>query len=203
VSQYLNIHSDTPQMRLIKQVVDAIQSGAVAAIPTDAAYVLACQMGNKDALERIRQIRQLDENHHFTLMCRDLSDLGTYAQVNNTSYRLLKSLVPGAFTFILPATREVPKRLLHPKRKTIGLRVPEHTICQALLEELHEPLLIATLILPHEEWPLADPMDISDKLGRLLDVIVDGGSGGLESTTVIDLTGSMPEIIRQGKGVLS
>lgn len=202
MSQYYNIHPESPQIRLVKQVVAALQSSAIAAIPTDASYVFACQMGDKDALERIRNIRQLDEDHHFTLMCRDLSDLGTYAQVNNSSYRLLKSLIPGPFTFILPATREVPKRLLHPKRKTIGLRVPEHAICQAILEELHEPLLTATLILPQEEWPLADPMEIKDRLDRSLDIIIDSGSGGMDSTTVVDLTGALPEIIRQGKGIL-
>ncbi|MFN7098498.1 MAG: L-threonylcarbamoyladenylate synthase [Gammaproteobacteria bacterium] len=202
MSLYLTIHPETPQARLITQAASAIQSGAVVAMPTDATYVLACQMGNKNALEHIRQIRQLDETHHFTLMCRDLSDLGMYAQVNNTAYRFLKSLIPGPFTFILPATREVPKRLLHAKRKTIGLRVPQNNICQTLLENLGEPLLTSSMIMPQEDWPLVDPHDIHDRLERTLDVVIDGGNCGLESTTVIDLTGELPEITRQGKGVL-
>jgi tRNA threonylcarbamoyl adenosine modification protein (Sua5/YciO/YrdC/YwlC family) len=200
MSEIIAIHPANPQPRFIQQTVNIIQQGGVAVIPTDATYVFACQLGNKHALERIQKIRQLDEQHLFTLLCRDLSDIGTYAFVSNPIYRMLKKLTPGAFTFILPATREIPKRLLQTKRKTIGVRVPAELICQQLLTEMHEPLLSTTLQLPGQAWPLADPFDIQEQLANQVDVIIDSGNHGLETTTVIDCSTDNPTLIRQGKG---
>lgn len=202
MSQYFIIHSDNPQHRLIKQVTAALQQGAVIALPTDAAYVLSCKIDNKSGLERMKKIRQLDDQHLFSLMCQNLSHLGTYAQVNNESFRFIKALIPGPFTFVLEASREAPKRILHQKRKTIGLRVPDNLICQALLEELGEPLLTTTLKLPLAAWPLADPEEIKDILAHQIDIVIDGGICDFETTTIIDLTGSLPEIVRAGKGRL-
>lgn len=200
MSQYFYIHPDNPQVRLIKQAVAMVRDGAVIAYPTDSAYALGCHIGDKAAMERIVRLRELDERHNFTLLCRDLSDIATYAKVDNATYRLLKAHTPGAYTFILTATSEVPRRLLHPKRKTIGIRVPDHAICQALLAELQEPLLTSTLQMPGDDYPLNDPEDVKDRLGSRLDLIVDGGYGTLEPTTVVDLTGDSPVIIRQGRG---
>lgn len=197
---FLQIHPENPQNRLIKQAVEVIQRGGLVVYPTDSAYALGCHIGDKLALDRIRAIRQLDKNHNFTLVCKDLSELATYAKVNNTAFRLLKNHTPGPYTFILDATGEVPRRLMHPKRKTIGLRVPSHPITQALLAELGEPIMTSSLILPGEELPLTDPYDIREQLDHHVELIIDGGFCGLDPTTVVDLTGGEPELIRQGCG---
>lgn len=197
---YLEIHPDNPQARLIKQAEAMLRKGAVAAIPTDSCYALVCHIGDKAAQEKIARIRKLDKNHHFTLLCADLSELGCYAQVNKNAYRILRHYTPGPYTFILPATRDVPKRLANPKRKTIGLRVPDNAIVHALLAELKEPLLSVTLIVPPEIQPLTDADTIIDQLDNLIDLIIDGGHCGLQPTTVIDLETAIPEVLRQGKG---
>lgn len=201
--QYLVIHPDNPQPRLISQAVAVLRHGGIVAYPTDSSYALGCHLGDKAALERIRRIRQLDEQHNFTLMCQDLSELATYARVGNQAFRLLKALTPGPYTFILTASREVPRRLQHPRRKTIGLRVPDHPIAQALLETLGEPMLSVTLILPGEDMPLTDPEEIRERLEKQVDVIIDGGYCGHEPTTVIDLSGETPVVLRHGKGDIS
>lgn len=200
MSQFFQIHAETPQPRLIRQAVDRLRGGAVIVYPTDSGYALGCLSGDKDAIERIRRIRCLDERHNFTLVCRDLSEIATYAKVDNSTYRLLKQLTPGPYTFILNATREVPRRLQHPKRKTIGIRVPDNAIAQALLAELGEPLLSTTLILPGDDLPLTDPYEFRSRLEHQVDLIIDGGYGDLESTTVIDLVDGVPVVVRQGKG---
>lgn len=200
MTQYFYIHPDNPQARLIRQAVMFVRDGAVIAYPTDSAYALGCHLGDKAALERIIRLRDLDERHNFTLLCRDLSEIATYAKVDNAQYRLLKAHTPGAYTFILPATSEVPRRVLHPKRKTIGIRVPDHAICQALLAELGEPLLTTTLQMPGEAQPLNDPEDIRERLGSRLELIIDGGFGALEPTTVVDLSGDAPVVLREGRG---
>ncbi|MDI1303101.1 MAG: L-threonylcarbamoyladenylate synthase [bacterium] len=200
MTQYFYIHPENPQARLIKQAVTLIRDGAVIAYPTDSAYALGCHLGDKPALERITRIRELNDKHNFTLLCRDLSDIATYAKVDNATYRLLKTHTPGAYTFILNASSEVPRRILHPKRKTIGIRIPDHVICQALLAELDEPLLTTTLQLPGDTEPLNDPEIIRDRLGSRLEAIIDGGYGTLEPTTVVDLTGDAPVILREGRG---
>lgn len=200
MSQFFQIHAETPQPRLIRQAVDLLRGGAVIVYPTDSGYAMGCLIGDKDAIERIRQIRRLDERHNFTLVCRDLSEIATYAKVDNSTYRLLKLLTPGAYTFILDATREVPRRLQHPKRKTIGIRVPDNAIAQALLAELGEPLMSTTLILPGDELPQNDPYEFRSQLERQVDLIIDGGYGDLEPTTVIDLVDGVPVVVRQGKG---
>lgn len=198
MAQFFQVHPENPQTRLVRQAVEIVQKGGLIAYPTDSAYALGCHIGDKMALDRIRGIRQLDKNHNFTLMCRDLSELSTYAKVDNTTFRLLKNHTPGAYTFILEATSEVPKRLMHPKRKTIGLRVPDNPIALALMEELGEPLMSSTLILPGDEYPLTDPYDIRESLEHQLELVIDGGFCGMEPTTVIDLSGDNPEIVRQG-----
>jgi tRNA threonylcarbamoyl adenosine modification protein (Sua5/YciO/YrdC/YwlC family) len=201
MTQYFHIHPENPQARLIKQAVQIIRNGGVIAYPTDSAYALGCHLGDKEALAKIVRIRQLDDKHHFTLLCRDLSEIATYAKVDNATYRLLKAHTPGAYTFILTGSSEVPRRLMHPKRKTIGLRVPDHPICQALLAELNEPLLTATLQLPDDSEPLFDPDDILERLGKQLDLVINGGYGTLIPTTVIDLsqeTGA--QVLREGAG---
>lgn len=200
MSQFFSIHPDNPQPRLINEAVKIIQQGGVVIYPTDSCYAIGCHLGDKRAMERIIAIRQLDLRHHFTLVCRDLSELGTYARVNNAQYRLLKAVTPGAYTFILQATKEVPRRTLHPKRATIGLRLPQHTATQALLEALGEPLLSCTLILPGESEPLSDAWEIRERLEHSVDLIIDGGWCGTEATTVIDLTEDIPQLIRQGAG---
>jgi tRNA threonylcarbamoyl adenosine modification protein (Sua5/YciO/YrdC/YwlC family) len=200
MSQFFSIHPENPQLRLIRQAVVIVRAGGVIVYPTDSAYALGCQIGDKKALDRIRQIRQLDKHHNFTLMCRDLSELSAYAKVDNQVFRLLKTYTPGPYTFILDATAEVPRRLMHPKRKTIGLRVPGNPIALALLEELGEPLMSVTLIMPTDEYPLTDPYDIRDTLEHHVDLIVGGGYCGLEATTVVDLSGEVPQVTRQGVG---
>ena len=203
VSQYLSIHPENPQDRLIAKAVDSLRRGGLMIYPTDSVYAIGCHLGDKGALERIRSIRLLDKNHNFTLVCRDLSELGTYAKVENSAFRLLKSKTPGPFTFILNATSEVPKRLQHPKRKTIGIRVPDSAIVRALLDELREPIMSVTLIMPGDHYPLTDPYEIKQLLHHHVDVIVDGGYCGLEPTTVVDLTNNTPELLRQGAGDFS
>jgi tRNA threonylcarbamoyl adenosine modification protein (Sua5/YciO/YrdC/YwlC family) len=200
VSQYIEIHPQNPQARLIRQAVDIIQSGGVVAYPTDSSYALGCRIGEKNAVERIRRIRQLDDKHNFTLVCSDLSELGLYAKVDTSTFRLLKTHTPGPYTFILNATREVPRILLHPKRRTIGVRVPEHPITQALLEELGEPLMSVSLIMPGEKEALSDPYEMRDQLDHVVDLIIDGGMGGLEPSTVVSLTDDEPDVLRVGAG---
>lgn len=203
MSQYISIHPDNPQQRLIFQVAEIIRQGGVVVYPTDSVYAIGCHIGDKQALDRIRAIRDIDKKHNFTLVCRDLSELASYARVDNSAFRILKASTPGAFTFILTASSEVPKRLMHPKRKTIGIRVPDSPIAQALLAELGEPMMSVTLIMPNDDYPLADPYDIREIVGPLVDAIVDGGNCGLEPTTVVDMTGPNPEIKRQGMGDFS
>lgn len=200
MAQFFSIHPENPQARLIRQAVGIIQQGGLIAYPTDSAYALGCQIGDRLALDRIRAIRRLDKDHNFTLMCRDLSELATYAKVDNLTFRLLKQYTPGAFTFILEATSEVPRRLKHPKRKTIGLRVPQNPIALALLEDLGAPIMSSTLLLPNDQYPLTDPYDIREILQHELELVIDGGFCGLEPTTVVDLTGDRPQIMRQGCG---
>ncbi|MEI8163077.1 MAG: L-threonylcarbamoyladenylate synthase [Betaproteobacteria bacterium] len=203
MAQLFHIHPEHPQPRLIKQAAEIARSGGLIALPTDAAYSLAGVSGYAPLLDRIRSIRGVDERHHFTLMCRDLSEIATYARVDNVQYRLLKATTPGSYTFILEGTRELPRRLLHPKRKTIGLRVPDHPLALALLEELDEPLLTSTLILPGFDTPLADADEIRQHLEKLLDLVIDAGQCGTEMTTVINLTEAQPELIRAGQGPLA
>ncbi len=200
MSQFFQIHPENPQLRLIKQAVQIIQSGGIVALPTDSCYALVCQLDDKQAVERLRRIRAVDDKHHLTLLCRDLSEISQYAMVDNRQYRLLKTATPGPYTFILEATKEVPRRLSHPSRKTIGLRVPENRIAHALLEELAQPLLGTTLILPDEREPLTDPENIRERLEKLIDLVIDGGACSLEPTTVIDLTEEQPILLRQGRG---
>jgi tRNA threonylcarbamoyl adenosine modification protein (Sua5/YciO/YrdC/YwlC family) len=203
MSQFFQIHPDNPQARLVKQAVDIIRSGGVVVYPTDSAYALGCHIGDKRAVDKIRRIRQLDDKHNFTLVCRDLSEIATFAKVDNVNYRLLKATTPGPYTFILRATAEVPRRLLQQKRKTIGLRVPENAIARALLDELNEPLMSVTLIMPNDSDPLIDPYEIRALLEHEVDLIIDGGYCGLEMTTVIDLADEIPSLVRQGKGDLA
>lgn len=203
LSQFFAIHPENPQKRLISQAADIIRQGGVVAYPTDTTYALGCHIGDKQALDRIRQIRRLDEKHQFTLMCRDLSELGVYARVDNQVFRQLKAHTPGAYTFILEATKEVPRRLQSGKRKQIGLRVPDNQILLDLLAELNEPILNTTLTLPQDEFPLMDPYDIRDLLEHQVDLVVDGGYGGLEETTVINFTEGSPQLVRQGLGDFS
>ncbi|HEY6094453.1 MAG TPA: L-threonylcarbamoyladenylate synthase [Gallionellaceae bacterium] len=199
-AQFFSIHSANPQPRLIRQVAELVRGGAVIVYPTDSGYALGCHLGDKEAVARIRQIRGVDDKHHMTLVCRDLSEIAHYARVDNVQFRLLKSNTPGSYTFILDATKEVPKRLQHPKRNTIGLRIPEHPVALALLEELGEPLLSSSLILPGEEHTMHDAEEIQASLARQVDLIIDGGPVGMEPTTVIDLTSSTPVVVRKGKG---
>ena len=198
--QYFSVHPKNPQSRAIAQVAEIVRRGGVIVYPTDSVYAIGCHIGDKAALERIRLIRRLDKQHNFTLVCRDLSELANYARVDNSAFRVLKASTPAAFTFILNATSSVPKRLMHPKRKTIGIRVPESLIVRALLDELGEPMMSVTLHMPGDEFPLSDPYDILQIMTPLVDAVVDGGYCGHESTTVIDMTDSTPEIIRRGAG---
>lgn len=200
MSQFFQIHAENPQARLIRQVAEVVRGGGVIVYPTDSGYALGCLIGDKDALERIRALRRLDDKHHFTLVCRDLSEIATYAKVENSIYRLLKAVTPGPYTFILPATREVPRRLQHPKRKTIGLRIPDNAIAQALLAELGEPMMSTTLILPGNTLPESDPYEIRQLLERQVDLIIDGGYGSQEVTTMVDLEGETPVVLREGLG---
>lgn len=200
MSQFFQVHPDNPQPRLIKQAAEILAKGGLVVIPTDCAYALACHLEDKQALERVKQLRQLNDKHNFTLMCRDLTEISTYGKVDNTAYRLLKTHTPGPFTFILDGTREVPRRLMHPKRKTIGIRVPDNAITQALLEELGEPLMTTSLIMPGEDMPMSDPYEIRQTLEHALDLVIDGGYCGFEATTVVNMTGDEYEVTRQGAG---
>ncbi|MFT4021057.1 MAG: L-threonylcarbamoyladenylate synthase [Acinetobacter sp.] len=200
---HLRIHPENPQPRLITQAVERIRDGQVIVYPTDASYAIGCQIGNKSAMERIAQIRNLGEKHQYAILCSDLSDIATFAKVDNSTYRVLKAHTPDLTTFILPATSEVPRRLMHPKKKTIGLRVPSNPICQMLLKELGEPLLTSTLILPGQEDPLDDPYDIEMQLSKRIDVFIDGGFGTLTTTSIVDLSGDSPVVIRRGGGDVS
>ncbi len=200
MSQYFTVHPTHPQQRLLKQAAEIISRGGLVVYPTDTTYALGCHIGDKTALERIRQIRRLDKHHDLTLVCRDLSELGTYARVDNAAYRILKRLTPGPFTFLLPATREVPRRLVHPKKKTIGLRVPDNPIALGLLEVLGEPMMTTTMRLPDDELPLLDPEEIRERLEHVVDLVIDGGFGAVEPTTVVDLTITGGEVVRAGAG---
>ena len=203
MSQFFQMHPENPQERLVKQVVSAIQSGQVVIYPTDSGYAIGCGLGEKRALESIRHVRRLDDKHNFTLMCRDLSDISTYAKVENAQYRLLKMLTPGAYTFILHATKEVPKRLMHAKRKTIGIRVPDNNICMAILEALGEPMMSVSLIMPGDDAVMTDPYEIRDLLDNQVDMIIDGGFCGYEPTTVVELFDENPAVKRVGAGSVS
>lgn len=203
MARVVNIHPESPQPRLLAQAAEFIRDGGLVALPTDSCYALGCRLGDKDALDRVRLIRQMDERHHLTLMVRDLSEIAHFARVDNAQYRLLKATTPGCYTFILEGTKELPRRVLHPKRKTIGLRVPAHPVALALLQELNEPLLTTTLQLPGDELPLTEGWEIQDRLDDQLDLILDAGQCGTEPTTVIDLTSSVPELIRAGRGSLT
>ena len=203
MSQYFEVHPDNPQPRLIKQAVALLHGGGVCAVPTDSSYALVCHLDDKTAAEQLRRIRQVDDKHHLTLLCRDLSELASYARVDNRQYRLLKLGTPGPYTFILEATKEVPRRLSHPARRTIGLRVPQHKVTQALLAELGQPLLATTLIAPGETDPLNDPEEIRERFQKLLAAVVDAGACPMAPTTVIDLTDDQPRLVRQGRGDLS
>lgn len=203
MARVVNIHPDTPQPRLLVQAAEFVRNGAIIALPTDSCYALACHLGDKEALDRIRLIRQIDDRHHLTLMVRDLSEIATYARVDNAQYRLLKATTPGSYTFILEGSKELPRRVMHPKRKTIGVRVPNHPVALALLEELNEPLLTTTLQLPGDELPLTEGWEIQDRLEDQLELILDAGACSTEPTTVIDLTGASPELIRAGRGSLT
>jgi tRNA threonylcarbamoyl adenosine modification protein (Sua5/YciO/YrdC/YwlC family) len=200
MSQFFALHPDNPEARLIRKAVSIIEDGGLIVYPTDSGYAFGCSMGNKSALERIRQLRQLDKNHNMTLVCHDLSEISLYAKISKAVFRLLKAFTPGAYTFILNATREVPRLMLHPKRRTLGMRVPDNTIALSLLESLHAPLMSTTLILPGATSPLSEPEAIRDVLGNQTDLIIDGGNCGHEPTTVVDLTGDYPVIVREGKG---
>jgi len=200
MSQFFQIHPENPQLRLIRGAVDIIKQGGVVIYPTDSCYALGCQIGDKKAVDRIRQIRQLDDKHNFTLMCRDMGEMSEYGMIDNIAYRLIKSITPGPYTFILPAMKSVPKRLLHPKRKTIGVRVPDNAVALALLEELGEPILSSTLLLPGEEYPMIDPYDMKDSIGNQVDLVVDGGYCGMEPTSVIEILEEGPVLVRRGKG---
>ncbi|WBQ04810.1 L-threonylcarbamoyladenylate synthase [Kribbella sp. CA-293567] len=200
MARYFDVHPDNPQKRAIGQVVDLIRGGGLVAYPTDSCFALGCQLGNKDGLDRIRTIRQLDDRHHFTLVCQDFSQLGQFVHINNAVFRSIKAATPGSYTFILPATKEVPRRLLHPKKKTVGVRIPDHVVTQALLEELGEPLLSSTLLLPDQEEPMTQGWEIKELLDHQIDAVIDSGDCGTEPTTVIDFSEDTPEIVRVGAG---
>lgn len=200
MARYLDVHPENPQPRLISQAVDIVRSGGLLAYPTDSCYALGAQLGNKDALDRIRTIRQLDDKHHFTLVCKDFAQLGQLVQIDNDVFRSIKAVTPGSYTFILPATKEVPRRLLHPKKKTVGVRIPDHRVVQALLAELGEPLLSSTLLLPDEEDPLTQGWEIKERLEHVVDAVIDSGDTGSEPTTVIDYSSGVAEIVRRGMG---
>lgn len=200
MSRLITIHSENPQRRLVQQVADCLSAGGVVVYPTDSSYALGCHIGDKDAMERIRRLRQLDDKHNFTLVCRDLSEIATYAMVDNAAYRLLRAFTPGPYTFILQATKQVPRRLQHPKRKTIGIRIPDHAIPREIIAALGEPLLSSTLLLPGEDMVMTDPHEMEQRIGKQVDLIVDGGYCGFEPTTVVDLTRDAPQVVRVGKG---
>ena len=200
MAQYFQIHPQNPQTRLIRRAVEIVRAGGVIVYPTDSSYALGCHIGDKAAMERIRRIRAVDQRHNFTLVCRDLSEVALYARLSNTDYRILRAHTPGPYTFILPATREVPRRVQHPRRKTIGLRVPDHVIAQALLAELREPLMSSTLIMPGEDVPLNDAEIIRERLEHHVDLVIDGGNCGFEPTTVVELENGVANIARRGRG---
>ncbi|MBV60392.1 L-threonylcarbamoyladenylate synthase [Abyssibacter profundi] len=203
MAQHVAIHPVDPQRRLVLQVVDQLHAGAVIAYPTDSSYALGCHIGDKQAMTRIRRLRGFDDKHHMTLMCRDLSEISTYAKVDNQQYRMIRGATPGPYTFVLKATHETPRRLQDAKRKTVGIRIPDNTICQHLLEVLGEPLLTCTALLPGDDLPLSDPDDVLDRLDREVDVIVDGGACSIDPTTIVDLSGDLPEVLREGQGALA
>jgi tRNA threonylcarbamoyl adenosine modification protein (Sua5/YciO/YrdC/YwlC family) len=200
VARLIEIHPQDPQPRRVASIVQAIHAGGLIAYPTDSSYALGCRIGDKAATNRIHRIRRTDKKHNFTLVCRDLSEISVYARVDNWAYRLIRSLTPGPYTFILPATRELPKMLQHPRRRTIGIRVPDHPLVSAMLEALGEPIMSSTLSLPGDDMPLTDPLDIEERIGHELELIVAGGATGIEPTTVLDLTGGSVEVLRQGRG---
>ncbi|MFC0003771.1 MULTISPECIES: L-threonylcarbamoyladenylate synthase [Micromonospora] len=200
MAKYFDVHPDNPQPRAINQVVDLIRADGLIAYPTDSCFALGCRLGNRDGLDRIREVRHLGSGHHFTLVCRDFAQLGQFVQINNASFRAIKAATPGSYTFILPATKEVPRRLLHPRKKTVGVRIPDHTVTQAILAELGEPLLSSTLLLPDEEEPLTQGWEIKERLDHVLDAVVDSGECGTVPTTVVDFSDGVPEILRVGAG---
>lgn len=200
MARYFDVHPVDPQRRSITQIADIVRDGGLIAYPTDSCFALGCQLGNAKGLDRIREIRELDDRHHFTLMCADFAQLGQFVQVSNAVFRLVKASTPGQYTFILPATKEVPRRLLHPKKKTVGVRIPDHVVTQALLAELGEPLLSSTLLLPASDEPMTQGWDIKERLDHAVDAVIDSGDCGTEPTTVVDLSGDEPEIVRRGAG---
>lgn len=200
MARYFDVHPENPQKRAIGQVVDLIRDDGLVAYPTDSCFALGCQLGNRAGIERIRTIRQLDDRHHFTLVCQDFAQLGQFVHISNAVFRSIKAATPGSYTFILPATKEVPRRLLHPKKKTVGVRIPDHVVTQALLEELGEPLLSSTLLLPDEEEPMTQGWEIKELLDHQIDAVIDSGDCGTEPTTVIDFSEDIPEIVRVGAG---
>lgn len=203
MARLIEVHPTHPQPRLVASIVEAIRSGSLIAYPTDSSYAFGCHLGDKRAMDRIRRIRRADKNHNFTLVCSDLSEISVYARVDNWAYRLLKSMTPGPYTFILPATREVPKRLQNPKRRTIGLRVPDHPLVHLMLENLGEPIMSSTLSLPGDDMPLTNAADIEERIGNDIDLIIDAGPTGIEPTTVLDLSHGSLEVLRQGRGVVA
>jgi len=200
MARYFDIHPADPQPRMIAQIADIVRAGGVIAYPTDSCYALGCQLGNSDGMTRIRSIRQLDDRHHLTLVCQDFAQLGQFARVANSAFRAIKAATPGSYTFILPATREVPRRLQHPGKKTVGVRIPRHAVTQALLAELGEPLVSSTLLLPGQDEPMTQGWQIADELGDAVDAVIDSGDCGTEPTTVIDFSSDEPEILRRGAG---
>lgn len=200
MARYFDVHPENPQPRSIRQVVDLVRDGGLIAYPTDSCFALGCQLGNKEGRDRILELRHLDERHHFTLVCRDFAQLGQFVKVNNSVFRLVKASTPGSYTFILPATREVPRRLMHPRKRTVGVRIPEHVVAQALLAELGEPLLSSTLLLPGEDEPMTQGWEIMERLDHQIDAVIDSGDCGTEPTTVVDLSQDEPEVLRRGAG---
>jgi tRNA threonylcarbamoyl adenosine modification protein (Sua5/YciO/YrdC/YwlC family) len=200
MAQYFDVHPDNPQPRAVRQIADSVREGALIAYPTDSCYALGCRLGNREGMDRIRTIRHLDDRHHFTLVCQDFAQLGQFVRLDNDVFRALKASTPGSYTFILPATREVPRMLQHPKKKTVGVRIPDHVATQALLAELGEPLVSSTLLLPGEEEPMTQGWEIKDRLDHVLDAVVDSGDCGTEPTTVVDFSSGRPEIVRRGAG---
>jgi tRNA threonylcarbamoyl adenosine modification protein (Sua5/YciO/YrdC/YwlC family) len=200
MARYFDVHPENPQRRAIGQVVDLVRDGGLIAYPTDSCFALGCQLGNREGIERIRAIRQLDDKHHFTLVCEDFAQLGQFVHINNAVFRSIKAATPGSYTFILPATKEVPRRLLHPKKRTVGVRIPDHVVAQALVSELGEPLLSSTLLLPGQEEPMTQGWEIKEELDNQVDAVIDSGEAGVEPTTVIDFSDDIPEVVRRGAG---